>query len=138
MRGCMAAPSFETGAARPPQDEAAQGIPNPRLVAEPFAIIPSHDVKQPISFPRRMSAPGVCDFASLTPNRGVGGAPIRHPPVLTSPQVTPGYFNALFFFACVVLTPPLASSAFIVLNRDRAEGRPCAPGTSFLPPSYAA
>jgi len=80
----MAAPSFETGAARPPQDEAAQGIPNPRLVAEPFAIIPSHDVKQPISFPRRMSAPGVCDFASLTPNRGVGGAPRnvrvqRHP-----------------------------------------------------------
>src|SRR5215831_5092264 len=36
---------------------------------------PAHDVKQPISFPRRMSAPGVCNFASLTPNRGVGGAP---------------------------------------------------------------
>src|SRR5262249_26958658 len=36
---------------------------------------PSHDVKQPISFPRRIFAPGVCDFASLTPNRGVGGAP---------------------------------------------------------------
>src|SRR5262245_1789285 len=27
------------------------------------------------SFPRRMFAPGVCTFASLTPNRGVGGAP---------------------------------------------------------------
>jgi hypothetical protein len=27
------------------------------------------------SFPRRTFAPGVCTFASLTPNRGVGGAP---------------------------------------------------------------
>src|SRR5262245_30623640 len=36
---------------------------------------PSHDVKQPISFPRRVFAPGSCNFASLTPNRGVGGAP---------------------------------------------------------------
>jgi hypothetical protein len=39
------------------------------------SIFPSHDVKQPISFPRRIFAPGVCDVASLTPNRGVGGAP---------------------------------------------------------------
>jgi hypothetical protein len=31
---------------------------------------PAHDVKQPISFPRRISAPGFCDFASLTPNEG--------------------------------------------------------------------
>src|SRR5262249_35214823 len=31
---------------------------------------PAHDVKQPISFPRRMFAPGVCNFASLTPNEG--------------------------------------------------------------------
>ena len=38
-------------------------------------VVVSHDVKQPNSFPRRMSAPGVCNFASLTPNRGVGGAP---------------------------------------------------------------
>jgi len=38
-------------------------------------VVVSHDVKQPSSFPRRMSAPGVCNFASLTPNRGVGGAP---------------------------------------------------------------
>ena len=46
---------------------------------------PTHDVKQPISFPRRISASGVCDFASPAPNRGVGGAPrnvrvrARHP-----------------------------------------------------------
>jgi hypothetical protein len=26
----------------------------------------SHDVKQPISFPRRMSAPGACNFGLLT------------------------------------------------------------------------
>src|SRR5262245_65046037 len=37
--GGSAAPSFETGAARPPQDEAAQRIPNSRLVAEPFSVI---------------------------------------------------------------------------------------------------
>src|SRR5262249_5180122 len=35
----------------------------------------AHDVKQPISFLRRIFASGVCDFASLTPHRGVGGAP---------------------------------------------------------------
>src|SRR5262249_54892581 len=28
--------------------------------AEPVGMILSHDVKQPISFPRRMSAPGFC------------------------------------------------------------------------------
>src|SRR6516225_5414145 len=43
-----------------------------------FRLFPAHDVKQPISFPRRMFAPG------FTPNRGVGGAPRnvrvrRHP-----------------------------------------------------------
>jgi hypothetical protein len=44
-----------------------------------------HHVKQPISFPRRAFAPGLCLFASLTRNRGVGGAPrdvrvrARHP-----------------------------------------------------------
>jgi hypothetical protein len=36
---------------------------------------PTHDVKQPISFPRRSFASGVCNLASLTPSRGVGGAP---------------------------------------------------------------
>jgi len=29
-------------------------------------IIPAHDFKQPTSFPRRISAPGVCNFASPT------------------------------------------------------------------------
>ena len=57
-----------------------------RIAARPEPLlIPSHDVKQPISFPRRIFASGVCNFASLTPNRGVGGAPrnvrvrARHP-----------------------------------------------------------
>src|SRR5262249_51587712 len=35
-----------------------------------LALQPAHDVKQPISFPRRMSAPGICNFASLAPNEG--------------------------------------------------------------------
>src|SRR5262249_8111309 len=44
----------------------------------------AHHLKQPISFPRRIFASGLCNFASLTPNRGVGGAPRvvrvqRHP-----------------------------------------------------------
>src|SRR5215510_294143 len=36
-----------------------------------------HHVKQPISFPRRVSAPGVCNFASLTPNEGGRSAESR-------------------------------------------------------------
>jgi len=46
-----------------------------RMRTSTALVVVSHDVKQPISFPRRISAPGVCDFASLTPHRGVGGAP---------------------------------------------------------------
>ena len=49
-------------------------MPSPRLLAEPVRR-PFHDVKQPISFPRRVFAPEFCIVASLTPNRGVGGAP---------------------------------------------------------------
>ena len=73
------------GSARAPQDEDGRARAEVRLIAEPFVGVPAHDVKQPISFPRRMSAPGFCILASLTPNRGVGGAPrnvrvrARHP-----------------------------------------------------------
>ena len=42
------------------------------------------------SFPRRISAPGVCNFASLTPNRGVGGAP-RDVRVLSGTPVGPAH-----------------------------------------------
>ena len=57
---------------RAPQDEdgRARGSSPNR-----FRSFRSHDVKQPISFPRRMSAPGVRHLPSLTPNRRVGGAP---------------------------------------------------------------
>ena len=34
------------------------------------SIFVSHDVKQPISFPRRVFAPGSCNFASLTRKEG--------------------------------------------------------------------
>src|SRR5262249_5430556 len=47
------------------------------------------------------------------PNRGVGGAPIRHPYILTSPQVAPGYFKGLAFSSCAPLTLPLPSSGYI-------------------------
>ncbi len=52
----LAAPSFETGAARPPQDEAAARMPNSRLVAEPFSLIPISrcQTAQIVSFPRRV------------------------------------------------------------------------------------
>src|SRR5262249_56891301 len=42
-------------------------------------------VRQPIWCPRRVCAPGVCNFSFANPNRGVGGAPrnvrvlARHP-----------------------------------------------------------
>src|SRR5262249_47778253 len=64
--------------------------------------------------------------------------PIRHPYILTSPQVAPGYFKGLAFFSCGPLRPPLPSSGYIDSNLDRALGRSCAPGTSFPPPSYEA
>src|SRR5262249_8950082 len=37
-------------------------------------LVSPHSAQYP-SFPQRISAPGVCTFASPTPNRGVGGAP---------------------------------------------------------------
>src|SRR3989442_9007745 len=58
---------------RAPQDE------------DEHRVLRNSPYKQPFSFPRRIFAPGVCIVASLTPNRGVGGAPrnvrvrARHP-----------------------------------------------------------
>src|SRR5215831_17263202 len=57
-----------------------------------------------------------------SPRTRVGGAPIRHPYILTSPQVAPGYFKGLDFFPCAALTPPLPSSRYIASNLDRALG----------------
>src|SRR6516162_2505027 len=100
----------------------------------------SHDVKQPRSSRSRGAflRPGFFDFASLTPNRGVGGAPIRHPYILRSPQVAPDYSSDLGFASCATFTAPLRSPGYIVLNRGRSQGSSCAPGTSFPLPSYEA
>ncbi len=83
-----AAPSFETRAAPAPQDEAAQRIPS-ALAARRRTVrrnpISRFQTAHIYSFPRRISASGVCDFASPAPKRGVGGAPrnvrvrARHP-----------------------------------------------------------
>ena len=43
----------------------ASGTRQRRTRSESYSLF-----KQPISFPRRVFAPGVCDFASLTPNEG--------------------------------------------------------------------
>ena len=71
---------------RAPQDEAAQGIPNSRFVAEPFSVIPISRCQTAHLVPAaHFCARGLqLHFASLTPNRGVGGAPRdvrvqRHP-----------------------------------------------------------
>ena len=63
--------------------------------------------------------PGVATLLR-SPESRVGGAPIRHPCILTSPQGAPGYFKGLAFFSCAPLTPPLPSSGYSVWNRDRA------------------
>src|SRR6516162_7505924 len=112
------------------------------------ALLPAHDELRTsanitpsctIAFPfRRAFARGVIHFASLTPNRGVGGAPIRHPHLLTLPQVAPGHFKVITLLPCVALTPPLPSSGYIASNLDRAWGGSCVPGISFPRPSYEA
>jgi hypothetical protein len=63
---------------RAPQDE------------DEHRVLQSSPYKQPFSFPRRISAPGVCIVASLTPNRGVGGAP-RNVRVLGGTPVRPAH-----------------------------------------------
>ncbi len=68
---------------RAPQDEDGRARGELRLVPEPLAVIPFHDVKQPISFPRRICVRGL-RLCFTHPERGVGGAPRnvrvqRHP-----------------------------------------------------------
>ena len=43
--------------------------------SDAFGALFTFQTAQIFSFPRRSFASGVCNFASLTPNRGVGGAP---------------------------------------------------------------
>src|SRR5262249_5134485 len=84
----------------------------------------------------RFLRPGLATFFAH-PNRGVGGAPIRRPYILMSPQAAPDYFKCLAFFSCAFLRLHLPSSEYI-WNRDRDQGKSCAPGTSCPPPSYEA
>jgi hypothetical protein len=46
-------------------------IPGLTISNDTHSPLPTHTP----SFPRRIFAPGVCNFASLTPNQRVGGAP---------------------------------------------------------------
>src|SRR6266516_735821 len=69
--------------------------------------------------------PGFATLLHRPRTRG-GGAPIRHPYILTLRQVAPGYFKGLAFHPCAALTAPLPSSGCIIWNRDRAQGRSCA------------
>jgi len=78
--------------------------PSPNRFRPPYSL-----VKQPISFPRRMSAPGLLHLCFAKPRSRGGGAPIRRPYILTLPQVAPGYFKGLDFPSCAVLTVPLPS-----------------------------
>src|SRR5215472_9470753 len=79
---------------------ADERMPKLRLVAEPFSVIPISRFQTAHLVPAaRCPRPG---FASLlrSPAKRVGGAPIRRPYVLTSPQVAPDYFKGLAFFSC--------------------------------------
>ena len=94
----------------PPQDEAAYPRaefdgPSPSRFRHPSSLF-----KQPISFPRRISAPGFLPLCFAKPLSRGSGAPIRRTHIPTSPQVAPGYFRHLAFFSCAPLTPPLPSS----------------------------
>ena len=69
---------------RAPQDEAAQGIPNSRFVAEPFSVIPISRCQTAHLVPAAHFCARVLPLCFTHPERGVGGAPRnvrvqRHP-----------------------------------------------------------
>src|SRR5215472_7134605 len=53
-----------------------------------IASFTAHDVKQPISFSRRVGVRGL-RLLLRSPRMRVGGAPIRHPYILRLPQIAP-------------------------------------------------
>jgi hypothetical protein len=60
-------PIIAFGITEPPSPARGEGT----ITVTAFAsVVLSHDVKQPISFPRRVFASGFCNFASPTPNEG--------------------------------------------------------------------
>ena len=60
---------------RAPQDEAAQGIPSPRLIAEPFAVIPISRCQTAHLVPAARFCARALHLHFTHPERGVGGAP---------------------------------------------------------------
>ena len=56
-------------------DARAASHPGHAITSDAFVALFTFQTAHVYSFPRRVFAPGVCNFASLTPDRGVGGAP---------------------------------------------------------------
>ena len=79
-----------------------------------IASFTAHDVKQPISFPRRVSAPGVCNFASLTPNEG--GRSADPPPV--HPHVASGCPRPLQRLSFLLLRRPHVASTILRVHHS--------------------
>src|SRR5262249_46146509 len=106
---------------RAPQDE--DGIA--------FQPISRCQTAQIFSFPRRVFAPGFCNFASLTPNRGVGGAP-RNVRVLGGTPVGPAHDAA-----GQALARRLASHDAGRSPLGAPPWRFWAPGAALLSPAFA-
>jgi len=105
---------------RAPQDEAAQGIPSPRLIAEPFAVIPISRCQTAHLVPAAHVCARVLPLCFTHPeSRGGRSAdpPPGHPHVAS---VCPRLLQRLDFFSCAPLTSPLPSSGYIASNMDRA------------------
>src|SRR5262249_22754044 len=89
---------------------------------QPFAVISKSRCQTAHLVPAAHFCVRGLQLCFTHPEQGVGGAPIRRPSTLTSPQVAPGCFTGLAFFSCALLMPPLPSSENIVWNWDRAWG----------------
>jgi len=97
------------------------------LADAPPASFPIHNVKQrSLLRSRGVSAPGSFSFPSSSqlpiPDRGDGGAPVRHPYLLTAPMIAPVHANVSALFSCALLTRPLPSSRNVVHDQDRSWG----------------
>src|SRR5262249_52525654 len=111
-------------------------MPKLRLVAEPFSVIPISRFQTAHLVPAaRRPRPG---FASLLRSPVKRGGRSADPPPL-HPHVASGCLRLLQGLIFLRLRRPHAASSILSvhrLNRDRAQGKACALGTSFPPPSY--
>ena len=103
------APGPGSRCARPGHEES-------RLANEPLAVSRIHDVKQRSVVRSRgaLLRPGLSLVFASIPERGVGGAPIRHPHIPTSPQVAPGHSEGSRYLA---LCPPQDASTIPWVRR---------------------